>query len=214
MSEIKSVSITGGAAADMMGGAKRRRGATKKRQEGGANEPIHGVSAVMTAVKGVESPSPLAASAAAPNSTTWLKYPPGAPVPPAVTPEPSKIPVLAPAPSPASQQQGGTKHVKVELKKKAVTKKVHLNPKKAHPEHKSSKKHQTKKVRKVTIGVSSLHKRITRAKKVHKAVKDMPIDKLKERLIKGGLIKPTSTAPEAVLRQIARDAEIVKNKAL
>jgi hypothetical protein len=213
MSEIKSVSITGGAAADMMGGPKRRRGATKKRQDGGTNEPIHGVSGVMTAVKGVESPSPLAATAAAPNSNTWLKYPAGAPVPPAVTPEPSKIPVLAPVAA-QQQQQGGTKHVKVELKKKAVTKKVHLNPKKAHPEHKSSKKHQTKKVRKVTIGVSSLHKRITRAKKVHKVVKDMPIDKLKERLIKGGLIKPTSTAPETVLRQIARDAEIVKNKAL
>ncbi len=215
MSDVKSVSITGGAAADMMGGPKRRRGATKKRQEGGsANEPIHGVSAVMTAIKGVESPSQLAGAAAPPNPAGWLKYPEGAPVPPKIMPVPSHIPVLA-APAPAAApQQGGTKHVKVELKKKAITKKVHLNPKKAHPEHKSSKKHQTKKVRKVTIGVSSLHKRITRAKKVHKAVKDMPIDKLKERLIKSGLIKPTSKAPEPVLRQIASDAEIVKNKAL
>ena len=214
MSDVKSVSITGGAAADMMGGPKRRRGATKKRQEGGS-EPIHGVSQnMMAVVKGVESPSQLATSAASPNSSSWLKYPEGAPVPPKIMPVPSHTPVLAPPAPVATQQQGGTKHVKVELKKKAITKKVHLNPKKAHPEHKSSKKHQTKKVRKVTIGVSSLHKRITRAKKVHKAVKDMPIDKLKERLIKGGLIKPTSKAPETVLRQIASDAEIVKNKAL
>lgn len=215
MSDVKSVSITGGAAADMIGGAKRRRGATKKRQEGGsANEPIHGVSAVMTAVKGVESPSQLAAVSAAPNPAGWLKYPEGAPVTPHPTPAPSHVPILTAVVPAPQQQQGGTKHVKVELKKKAITKKVHLNPKKVHPEHKSSKKHQTKKVRKVTIGVSSLHKRITRAKKVHKAVKDMPIDKLKERLIKSGLIKPTSKAPETVLRQIASDAEIVKNKAL
>jgi hypothetical protein len=211
MSEIKSVSITGGAAADMMGGPKRGRGGTKRRQEGG-EAPIPGVSAVMTGVKGVESTSQIAGAAASPSTKTWLSYPAGAPVPPPVTPVPSRVPVLTPAAP--QQQEGGAKHVRVELKKKAVTKKVHLNPKKAHPDHKTSKKHQTKKVRKVTIGVSSLHKRITRAKKVHKAVKDMPIDKLKERLIKGGLIKPTSKAPEPVLRQIARDAEIVKNKAL
>jgi hypothetical protein len=211
MSDIKSVSITGGAAADMISGPKRRRGATKKRQDGGASDsgPINGVSPIMMAVKGVESPSPLAATAASPNTTSWLKYPAEALVPPKIIPTASHIPVLAP-----QQQQGGTKHVRVELKKKAITKKVHLNPKRAHPEPKLSKKQQTKRVRKVTIGVSSLHKRITRAKKVHKAVKDMPIDKLKDRLIKSGLIKSTSKAPESVLRQIASDAEIVKNKAL
>jgi hypothetical protein len=214
MSDVKSVSITGGAAADMMGRPKRGRGATKKRQDGGASETsVPGVSPDMMSVKGVESPSHIAGAAAPPNSNSWLKYPSG-PVPPHITPTPSHIPSPPPASPQPAQQQGGTKHVKVELKKKATAKKVHLNPKKVHSEHKSSKKHQTKKVRKVTIGVSSLHKRITHAKKVHKAVKDMPIDKLKERLIKSGLIKSTSKAPEIVLRQIARDAEIVKNKAL
>ena len=78
----------------------------------------------------------------------------------------------------------------------------------------SSKKHQTKKARKVSIGVSSFHKRITRAKKLHKNVKDMPLTALKEKLIKKGLIKSTSKAPESVLRQIAADAEVVANKAL
>jgi hypothetical protein len=42
----------------------------------------------------------------------------------------------------------------------------------------------------------------------------MPIDKLKDKLIKGGLIKANSKAPESVLRQIAEDAALVKNKAL
>ena len=42
----------------------------------------------------------------------------------------------------------------------------------------------------------------------------MPIEVLKEKLVKGGLIKPTSKAPESVLRQIAADAAVVKNKAL
>ena len=69
-------------------------------------------------------------------------------------------------------------------------------------------------MRKLTLGVSSLHKRMTRAKKMHKTVKDMPLDKLKEELIKKKLIKATSKAPESVLRQIAADAQIVAGKAL
>jgi hypothetical protein len=214
--EIKSVSITGNAAAEMTGG-KRTRRSTKKKQDGGAEE-LRGVSPIMNSVKGVESTSSVAATAASPNSNTWLKYPAGAPVPPPVNtnPAPSHIPSSpdkSAAPTAQYAQAGGSKHVKVELKKKTTAKKVHLNPKKAEaPKH--SKKHQTRKVRKVTLGVSSLHKRITRAKKLHRKVKEMPIETLKEKLIKGGLIKPNSKAPEHVLRQMAADAEVVKNKAL
>lgn len=218
MSDIKTINISGTAAADMTGGVKKGRRSTKKKQEGGSDEAIRGVSPVMSAVKGVESPSQIAATAASPNSNTWLKYPTGAPVPPVVTPAASYTPSpnnsAAPTPQYTQQQQGGTKIVKVELKKKLTAKKVHLNPKKAEAPKHISKKHQTKKVRKVTIGISSLHKRITRAKKLHKSVKEMPIDKLKDKLIKGGLIKANSKAPESVLRQIAADVEVVKNKAL
>lgn len=215
--EIKSVSITGNAAAEMTGG-KRTRRSTKKKQDGGAEE-LRGVSPIMNAVKGVESTSSVATNAGSPNSNTWLKYPAGAPVPPPVNtnPAPSHIPSSpdkSAAPTAQYAQAGGNqKHVKVELKKKTTAKKVHLNPKKAEaPKH--SKKHQTRKIRKVTLGVSSLHKRITRAKKLHRKVKEMPIETLKEKLIKGGLIKPNSKAPEAVLRQMAADAAVVKNKAL
>ena len=42
----------------------------------------------------------------------------------------------------------------------------------------------------------------------------MSIDALKDKLVKGGLIKANSKAPEGVLRQIARDAEVVAKKAL
>lgn len=213
MSDIKSVSITGNAAADMTGG-KKRRSTNKKKQEGGSDGTVHGVSSVMNAVKGVETTSSIASAAASLNSSTWLKYPVGAPVPPKInfSPEPSHIPKIADHPAMLTQQ-GGVKHVKVELKKKMTAKKVHLNPKRSDlPKH--TKKHQTKKVRRVTLGVSSLHKRITRAKKLHKEVKEMPIAQLKEKLVKGGLIKENSKAPENVLRQIASDAALVKNKAL
>jgi hypothetical protein len=221
MSDIKTINISGQAAADMTGGAKKGRRSTKKKQEGGSEEALRGVSPLMNAVKGVESTSTVATNAASPNSNTWLKYPAGAPVPPPVNTHgvaPSHTPSSpdkSAAPTAQYAQAGGnTKHVKVELKKKTTAKKVHLNPKKSEAPKQISKKHQTRKVRKVTLGVSNLHKRITRAKKLHKSVKEMPLDALKAKLVKGGLIKSTSKAPEKLLRQIAGDAEVVAKKAL
>jgi len=216
--EFKSVNITGNAATELTGGKKTRR-TTKKKLEGGSDESIRGVSHIMNSVKGIESPS-IASSSASSNSNSWLKYPAGAYVPPNInfSPEPSHIPSSAERLPIAQAQAGGVrhsdnKHIKVELKKKTIAKKVHLNPKRIEVP-KSLKKNQTKKARKVSIGISSLHKRITRAKKLHKKVKDMPIELLKEKLIKGGLIKANSKAPESVLRQIATDIDVVKNKAL
>jgi hypothetical protein len=142
---------------------------------------------------------------------------------PAVAPAPAPSPSPAPAPSPAvpvapaapvvtvnrSTAQGGyhepeSKNVRVELKKKTEVKSVHLRPKSDAP-----KKVQTKRRSKLTLGISSLRKRITRAKHIHRNVKNMPLDKLKEELIKKNLIRPTSKAPESVLRQIARDSQMV-----
>lgn len=221
---IKRVNITGAAASDLEGGAKKGRRSTKKKQEGGspimgAVDALRGVSPNMAAIKGVETTAGPAVAAASSNSNSWLKYPVGAPVPPRIVVEPSHIPSTperAAAPTGQYAQAGGKdqRHIKVELKKKTTVKKVHLNPKKAEAPKHSSKKHQTRKARKVSIGVSSFHKRITRAKKLHKTAKEMPLDKLKEKLIKGGLIKANSKAPESVLRQIAGDAEVVAKKAL
>lgn len=223
MSEIKTINISGDAAKDMS--AKRgggRRSTKKTQQQGGSDEIPRGTSQVINLVKGIESAS-VASNAASVNSKTWLTYPPNAPIPPATIHTPSHIPATSnqsAAPTGQYAAAGGaavttTKQVKVELKKRTSAKKVHLNPKKADaPKSQLAKKHQTRKVRKVSLGVSSLHKRITRAKKLHKNINEMPIEKLKDKLIKGGLIKANSKAPEAVLRTIAKDAEVVAKKAL
>lgn len=234
--EFKSINITGNAAAEITGG-KRTRRSVKKKQGGGTNE-VHSVSHVINNVKGVESATSFASTAstaALPNSNTWLRYPTDAPVPPRIIPNPSHVSNATTASNASNasnattatnaftasnatnantmNQSGGSKHIKVELKKKIIPKRVHLNPKKADV-IKQSKKHQTRKNRKVTLGISNLHKRITHAKKLHRKMKDMPIELLKDKLIKGGLIKANSKAPESVLRQIASDAAVVKNKAL
>jgi len=134
-----------------------------------------------------------------------------------------EVPIIAPAPvtikreqappepvRPQVKEKEDDKKIKVELKKKHTEKKVHLHQKKDEPKKMDTRK----KSRKVLLGISSLHKRMTRAKKMQKVAKEMPIDKLKEELVKKKLIKTTSKAPESVLRQIAADAQIVEGKAL
>jgi hypothetical protein len=126
-------------------------------------------------------------------------------------------PALSAAPTPQYKAQGGEskdmKNIKVELKKSTSAKKVKLQPKKVEAKP-ALKKCQTKKSRKITLGVAQLHKRMTRAKKVHHKVTAMPIDKLKKLLIEKKLIKPTSKAPESILRQIAADSQIMDGKSL
>ena len=73
---------------------------------------------------------------------------------------------------------------------------------------------QTRKNRKITIGVSSLHKKMTRVKKIKDIIKNMQLQKLKTILVKHGLIKETSRAPESVIRQIAIDSKIIEEKGL
>lgn len=222
MSDIKTVNISGSAASEIGGNiTKKTRKNVKNKNQAGGSESLRGVAAEMNQVKGVESSSSIASAAASSNSNTWLKYPAQAPVPPntASMITASRVPDPNQAAAPTNQyavQQGGNKQIKVELKRKVNNKKVHLQPKRTELPKSlpSSKKHHTKKVRKVTLGVSSLHKRMTRAKKLHKDMKEMPIDKLKEKLVKQGLIKASSKAPESVLRQIASDAEVVAKKAL
>ena len=104
----------------------------------------------------------------------------------------------------------GVKQFKVELKRKSTTHKVKLNPKIEKPK----KKHNAKKSRKISLGISSLHKRVTRANRLQNKISNMKIDKLKELLIHKKLIKATSKAPESVLRQIASDSHLVAKNVL
>jgi hypothetical protein len=213
--EVKNVILTGAAAQDMAGGVKKEKKSRSKKVQQGGTTIIKDVSTNGQAVQGVSSTQPYVSNAGSPNPNTWLGSTQQTLIPPPIKP------LLNPTNSLTTQynipsQTGGTiKHIKVELKKKIHTKKVHLQPKKVEaPKSTTHKKSHTKKSRKVTLGIRNLHKRMTRAKKMTRKAKDMPIDKLKEQLIQKKLIKSTSKAPESVLRQIAADAQIVAGKAL
>lgn len=221
--EVKSVLLTGSAIHDMTGGVKKEKKSRSKKTQQGGTTIVKDVSQNGQSVQGVSSTQSYATQSASPDPKSWLSYPSNSPVPPSIKPINNPNPNLTPStqynvPSQvqSTQQTGGTlKQIKVELKKKTHTKKVHLQPKKVdQPKTLPTKKNQTKKSRKVTLGVSTLHKRLHRAKKMTKKAKEMPLDKLKEQLIQKKLIKPTSKAPESVLRQIATDAQIVAGKAL
>jgi hypothetical protein len=193
MSDTKSVMITGGAIADL--GIKKTR-KTKGGQKAGDGPPI-------SSYKGASITKVGGAAALLPSSTPAAIIPniqrvgasalPVAPVAPVVPVEPV-APVI----------EGGSKQIKVELKKNN-SKKVLLHPKK----EKKEEKQKTKKARKFILGVSSLHKRMTRAKKMQHKVKKMPLETLRKHLIDAKLIKETSKAPESILRQIAEDSQMV-----
>ena len=193
MSDYKSFRFTGGAAADL--GLKKRTRKAKGGNEEQADPTFK--NAQITKVEGGVSNG--GAAALLPVST-----------PAAVaTPRP-ELQVTTPTTVPTASIQGGAKQIKVELKKKILSKKVTLNPKRevAKP------KPHTKKARKFVLGVSSMHKRMTRAKKLQHTIKKTPIDVLRKQLIQSKLIKESSKAPEAILRQIAADSELVGKKML
>lgn len=200
--DIKSITISKQAASDLMGGMlpAKRKGRTKKNLHGGAD----GLTAASQIIKLDSTPNPI--------PTTASSMP---------VPKQSAATVSPPVPEPpVSATQGGgasIKPIRVELKKKHDTKKVLLQPKKVVEPVKSLKKSTTqgtRKQRKVSLGITTMHRRLTRAKKMQTRVKDMPLDKLKAQLIEKKLIKETSKAPEAILRQIAEDAQLVASKTL
>jgi hypothetical protein len=112
-------------------------------------------------------------------------------------------------PGQTSMQTGGKL---IKLHKKGYSPKVKLNSKK--PEAKKAVHHHTKKNRRIVLGLVGLKNRQTKANKIKESVKEMPLEDLKKHLIARGLIKPTSKAPESILRQIAADSQIVGGNAL
>ena len=217
--DIKQVVLTGSAATEMSGGTCKK----ERRQKQGGDSRKKAQSAPPVSsfpVPPVSSP-PVSSPPVLPVSSPPVSSPPvsSPPVPPVSSPPVSSqhspysitrptVPVNSVTPT---AMDGGTKIIKVELKKRATMKRVHLQPKRAK---KPLSAPQTKKARKVTLAVGALHKRMKRAKKMTRKVKEMSPQQLREHLIEKKLIKPTSKAPDAVLRQIAADAQIVAGKAL
>jgi len=123
---------------------------------------------------------------------------------------------------------GHNREFKIELKGKKHGGMVHLQPKEAVKHagggvgNKANGEHQdggggadkTRKNRKIKIKMAVLSRKHKKTQNIVKKIQDMNITDLKKELVKKGLIKETSKAPESILRQIASDAQIIKEKSL
>ena len=68
----------------------------------------------------------------------------------------------------------------------------------------------TRKARKIKVGVKGLKTRLNRAKKAHNHAQTMAIAIVKQRLVKAGVIKVTTKAPEHMLRTMYADLLVTK----
>ena len=197
-SSTKTVQIVGGA--HISGHRRRRSKKADKAQKGGSHQEVTITrselqSRLTPQPSGYTSPSPLTTGSSFKTAFDPLLTP---------TQKNQPIPVSVSGP-PVAPQAGG----KVKLDKSQPTKKVRLEPKKDLKDLPTNPK--KKKTRKITMGLVSLKKRQTRAKKISEKVKEMPLEKLRKHLIDRNLIKATSKAPESILRQIAADSQIVSD---
>ena len=69
-------------------------------------------------------------------------------------------------------------------------------------------------MKKVKMSTKNLTRKLKRANKIRKSATDKSIEDVKKELIKMGLVKENTTAPEDVLRQIYSDVETMKKRAL
>lgn len=193
---IKKFVITGAAATEMAGssqlGGKAERKTRKqaRKQEGGTSP------GTLVQLNTTRSPDSTMANVK-PIETSGLK--------------PTAAPVL----------QGGAKHVKVILapKKKKTAKVILAGPKKKAVQliakAVATAGTKTRKVaKKIRMSIASLSNRMTRAHKIRKESKEMPIEKIKEILKNANLIKETTKAPDDILRQMYADYLLLKNRAL
>lgn len=193
---IKKFVITGSAATEMAGssqmGGKAERKTRKQvhKQEGGTSP------GTLVQLNTTRSPDSAMANVK-PIETSGLK--------------PTAAPIL----------EGGAKHVKVILapKKKKTAKVILASPKKkalqSIAKAVATAGTKTRKIaKKIRMSISSLSNRMTRAHKIRKESKEMPIEKIKEILKNANLIKETTKAPDDILRQMYADYLLLKNRAL
>jgi hypothetical protein len=121
----------------------------------------------------------------------------------------SAEPVAAPSSPTTKVLLGGKKPHRVKV---LLTKKRHRDEASGGAKGAEQKVH--KPARKIQLGVSAIKKNVTRVKRITRTAKTLPIETIRGELVKAGMIKETSKAPESVLRQMYADAKTVSSRSL
>ena len=131
------------------------------------------------------------------------------------------LPLAPPLPKVPEQEGGVAKPVKVILAPSSKKKTQHVvlsQPKKVIKvpglavEDGHKKTHKV--ARRIRVSVAGMNKRLHRAKTIKKESHTMPIEKMKGELVAASLIKADSKAPEAILRSMYSDFQMLKQRAL
>lgn len=185
---VRQINILGGKPSDF----KRRR--TRKRLEGGGEEEMD--------------PLPALTPKGPFNISKSGEVASGAP-PPAPPPVPAPVPAVAPA----TTDQVGGQAPKVVLKPK-VSRQTKVLLRKKEPVSGPTPEPKPLKVKTRKVVLHALSKKLNKTRHAMKHAKELPIEQVRAVLIDKKLIKPTSKAPESVLRQIYSDSLIVAKKTL
>ena len=87
---------------------------------------------------------------------------------------------------------------------------IKLQPK-AHVQHVQKQVAGTRKARRISMSLSNLSHRFTRAKRVHEDTQKKPIDTIRSYLVEKGVIQMKSKAPEKMLRSMYNDFNMLKD---
>jgi hypothetical protein len=82
------------------------------------------------------------------------------------------------------------------------------------PPGKRATKPPSKGTRKIRMQLAGLKKRLTRSRDISKESRDKPVAVIRQELVTAKLIRPTSTVPEPVMRDIWRDYQTLRGRAL
>jgi hypothetical protein len=129
-----------------------------------------------------------------------------------LSPAPLVSPAAAPAPAAVAKQTDKAVKVVLAPSKKKQTKVILAPP--VVTKTISGKNKTLKVARRIRMNVDGLTRKMNRAKTIKKESEKMPMDTMKKELVSAGLIKTESKAPDAILRQMYSDFQMLKQRAL
>jgi peptide deformylase len=199
-SSIKTLTITGAAASSASEVKKSRRASRRKKVEDdeGLEMPVEPVKQIQIEKTYAALPSVPSVPLAAPKINTGSRV---------TLVAPQQKPVISPT-QPVEKQEVKTA-TSVILNPPKVQR-IKLQPK-AHVQHVQKQVAGTRKARRISLSVSNLNHRFTRAKRVHDDTQKKPIDTIRSYLVERGVIQMKSRAPEKMLRSMYNDFNMLKD---
>ena len=204
-SSIKTLTITGTAASGSEAKKSRRASRRKKvEDEAEESESIQPVQPLQIEKTLVSSVFPAAFTALTPKVSNRNSY----------------LPATVHAQKPQQAQQLQPIEKQVIPNTSTVATSVILNPPKVQRiklqpktliQHVQKQVAGTRKARKISLSVSNLNHRFTRAKRVHDDTQKKPIDTIRSYLVEKGVIQIKSKAPERMLRSMYNDFNMLKD---